>query len=80
MSLIVYALLDHAEEGVEYEDMRLVCRHTCEFMEWALVLASRFVWRYHREANGEPLGFRCEKNCTALYGLVSPHSCINDRA
>ena len=40
-----------------------------------LVLASRFVRRYHGEANGEPL----EKTCTALYGLVSPHSCFNDQ-
>ena len=80
MSLMVYALSDHAEEGVEYEDMRLVCRHTCEFMEWALVLASRFCAEISRRGKWRAIGFRCEKNCTALYGLVSPHSCINDRA
>ena len=35
--------------------------------------------RARADANGETLGFRCEKNCTALYCLVSPHSCINHR-
>ena len=54
----VDALLDRAEEEVvEYEDERAVCRHTCEFVEWALVLARRFVRRLHRRGKwrGFPL-------------------------
>ena len=54
----VDALLDRAEEdGVEYEDERAVCRHTCEFVEWALVLARRFVRRRHRRGKWRAIGF-----------------------
>ena len=54
----VDALLDRAEEeGVEYDDERAACRHTCEFMEWALVLARRFVRRYRRRGKWKAIGF-----------------------
>ena len=54
----VDALLDRAEEeGVEYEDERAVCRNTCEFMEWALVLARRVVRRRHRRGKWRAIVF-----------------------
>ena len=47
----VDALLDCAEEeDVGYEHDRVVYRHTCELMEWALVLARSFVRRHRRQA------------------------------
>ena len=54
----VDALLDRAEEeGVEYEDECAVCRNTCEFMEWALVLARRVVRRRHRRGKWRAIVF-----------------------
>ena len=54
----VDALLDYAaEEGVEYEDERAVCRHTCEFMEWALVLTRRFVRKHRQWGKWRAIGF-----------------------
>ena len=54
----VDSLLNYAEEeGVEYEDERAVCRHKCEFMEWALVLTRRFVRKHRGGVNGGPIGF-----------------------
>ena len=51
------------EEDVEYVDERVVCRHTCEFMEWVLVLALKFV-RRHRQ--------RAEANfCVFFFFLIS---------
>ena len=52
------ALLDRAdEEGVEYEDEHAAFRHTYEFMEWALVLAHRFVRRHRRRGKWRVIGF-----------------------
>ena len=54
----VDALLDRAEEeGVEYEDEHAAFRHTCEFMEWALLLARRFVRRHRRRGKWRAIGF-----------------------
>ena len=53
----VDALLDRAEEGVEYEDEHAAFRHTCGFMEWALVLARRFVRRHRRRGEWRAIGF-----------------------
>ena len=53
----VDALLDRAKEGVENEDECAAFRHTCEFMEWALVLARRFVRRRHRRGKWRAIGF-----------------------
>ncbi|KAN0133060.1 hypothetical protein V8E53_009090 [Lactarius tabidus] len=54
----VDALLDRAkEEGIEYEDERAICRHTHEFMEWALLLARRFVKKHRRRGKWRAIGF-----------------------
>ena len=54
----VDALLGRAEkEGVEHDDERAACRHTCEFMEWTLVLARRFVRRHRRRGKWKAIGF-----------------------
>ena len=65
----VDALLDRAEEeGVEYEDERAAFRHTCEFMEWALLLARRFARRHRRRGKWRAIGFPLRER----YGLVLP--------
>ena len=61
------------EEGVEFEDERAVCRPTCEFMEWALVLVRMFVQRHRCGANGGPLHFRCENTDTGTAPSCHPH-------
>ena len=54
----VDALLDRAEEeGVEYEDERAAFRHSYEFMEWALLLARRFVRKHRRRGKWRAIGF-----------------------
>ena len=53
----VDALLDRAEEGVEYEDEHAAFRHTCEFMEWMLLLARRLVRRHRRRGEWRAIGF-----------------------
>ena len=54
----VDALLDRAEEeGVEYKDEHAAFRHTCQFMEWALLLARRFVWRHRPQVKWRAIGF-----------------------
>ena len=54
----VDALLYRAEEvGVKYEDERAAFRRTCEFMEWALVLARKSVQRHRRWGNWKAIGF-----------------------
>ena len=53
----VDALLDRAEEGVEYEDEHAAFRHTCEFMEWTLLLARRLVRRHRRRGEWRAIGF-----------------------
>ena len=47
----VDALLDRAEEeDVEYKHERVMYRHTCELMVWALVLARSIVRRHRWQA------------------------------
>ena len=54
----VDVLLDRVEEdGVEYEDESAAFRHTCQFMEWALLLARRFVRRHRRRGKWRAIGF-----------------------
>ena len=54
----VDALLDRAEEeGIEYEDEHAAFRHTCQLMEWALLLARRFVWRHRPQVKWRAIGF-----------------------
>ena len=54
----VDALLDRAEhEGVEYEAERAAIRHSCEFMEWALLLARRFARTHRRRGKWRAIGF-----------------------
>ena len=54
---LIDALLDRAEEGDQFDDWRLVCRHTCAFMEWALVVAHRFVRRHRQRGEWGVIGF-----------------------
>ena len=54
---LIDALLDRAEEGDQFDDERLVCRHTCAFMEWALVVAQRFVRKHRQRREWGVIGF-----------------------